>query len=297
MRIRRALLFMPGDSRRKIDKGAGMDVDSIIMDLEDAVALNNKLTARLSVAKALREVDFGRTERLVRTNMVIPNWIYESDIEQTVSAQPDGYVLPKIESAWQIQHVSMLLSKAEDQYGWERNSIKLLAIIETARGVVNLNEIAQSSPRLEGLIFGAEDFSGDIGATRTQAGWEVFYARSATVTYAKAYGLQAIDTVFIDLTADAETLMAETRIALEMGYTGKLAIHPKQVEPMQSVFTPDIETILSAKRLIQAHDEHQESGLGVFEYEGKMVDMPMIRAAITVISNARACGVDVEAIT
>lgn len=296
MRIRRTLLFMPGDSRHKIEKGAGMNVDSIIMDLEDAVALNNKDAARQSVASALREVDFGRSERLVRTNMIIPGWIYTQDIEMTVHAKPDGYVLPKIESAEQIQHVSSILAEYEDQHDWERNTIKLLAIIETAKGIINLKEIASSDTRLETLIFGAEDLAGDMGAVRTTQGWEVFYARSAVVTHAKAFGLQAIDTVFIDLKADEETLIAETTTALQMGYTGKLAIHPKQVEPIQSVFTPTLDEIVAAKDLISAHNDHQSAGTGVFEYQGKMIDMPMIRAALSIVDRAKACGIPVDAL-
>ena len=290
MHIRRGLLFMPGDSRRKIEKGAGLDVDAIIMDLEDGVALNNKVAARESVAQALQEVDFGRSERLVRTNMIIPNWIYTDDIHVTVSAQPDGYVLPKIETAEQIEHVSMLLSAYEDQYGWEQNSLKLIAIIETAKGIVNLKEIAQASPRLDALVFGAEDLAGDMGAIRTVQGWEVFYARSAVVTHARAFGLDAIDTVFIDLKADDEALIEETTLALNMGYTGKLAIHPKQVTPIQSVFTPTPTEIEAAQALVDAHNQHQADGTGVFEYQGKMIDMPMVRAALAVIDRARICG-------
>lgn len=292
MRVRRALLFMPGDSRRKIEKGANMNVDSIIMDLEDAVALGEKEAARYAVAAALREVDFQGSERLVRTNMVIPGWLYDADIAVTVDARPDGYVLPKIENAQQVRHVSAILTQAEERHGWPLNSIRLLAIIETARGVVNLKEIASSDPRLDALIFGAEDLAGDIGARRTDEGWEVFYARSAVVTHARAYQLQAIDTVFINLNAAPETLIEETEIALGMGYTGKLAIHPKQVEPIQSVFTPSMDEIDRARRLIAAHDANQAAGKGVFEYEGKMIDMPMIRAAMIVLERARACGIE-----
>ena len=295
-RVRRSLLFMPGDSRRKIEKAAALDVDSIIMDLEDAVALNNKQAARQSVADALREVDFGRSEVLVRTNMIIPGWLYEADIATTVSARPDGYVLPKIESADQVLRVDRQLADAEQRHGWPPNSLKLIAIIETARGVVNLREIAASAARLDALIFGAEDLAGDMGATRTAEGREVFYARSAVVIHAKAFGLQAIDTVFIDLTAAPEAIMDETRRALEMGYTGKLAIHPKQVEPIQRVFTPDIDAIRAAQRLIAAHDANQAAGTGVFEYEGRMIDMPMVRAALSIVERARACGIALDAL-
>lgn len=290
-RIRRALLFMPGDSRRKIEKGAALDVDSIIMDLEDAIALNQKEAARAAVADALREVDFGRSEALVRINQIIPGWIYKQDIEATVDRRPHGYVLPKVEEAWQVREVSELLTKAEVRNGWNEGTIRLLAIIETAKGVVNLKEIAASDRRVDALIFGAEDLAGDMGATRTAEGYEVFYARSAIVTHAKAFGLQAIDTVFIDLTADDEALIKETEYIARMGYTGKLAIHPKQVEPIQQVFTPKPDEIAAAQRLIAAFNAQQGQGVGVFEYEGKMIDMPMIRAATHILKRAQACGI------
>jgi citrate lyase beta subunit len=289
--IRRSLLFMPGDSRKKIEKGAAMDVDSIIMDLEDAIALSQKENARQTTAEALREMDFGRSEPLVRINQVIEGWIYRQDIEATIDAKPAGYVLPKVEEAWQVQHVSEILSEAEETHGWPLGSIKLLAIIETAMGVVNLKEIAQSDKRLEALIFGAEDLAGDIGAVRTKEGYEVFYARSAVVTHAKAFGLQAIDTVFIDLTAEADVLKAETDYIRKMGYTGKLAIHPKQVAPIQEVFTPSPAEIEAAQKLVDAFNAQQAAGTGVFEYEGKMIDMPMIRAALGILQRAKACGI------
>ncbi|MCS6834788.1 MAG: CoA ester lyase [Anaerolineae bacterium] len=295
-RIRRALLFMPGDSRKKIEKGASLGVDSIIMDLEDAIAFSGKEAARQCTLQALREVDFGRSERLVRLNQVIPGWLYADDLAATIDGQPDGYVLPKVEDPAQVQHVADLLAEAEDARGWPHESIRLLAIIETGKGVVNLREIVTSHPRLDALIFGAEDLAGDIGAQRTRAGWEVFYARSAVVTYAKAFGLQAIDTVFVDLTAPDEALIEETQLILNMGYTGKLAIHPRQVGPIQQVFTPRIDEVRAARQLIAAHEAHQDSGLGVFEYQGKMVDMPMIRSALILLARARACGLDVDAL-
>ncbi|MGB7339125.1 MAG: CoA ester lyase [Phototrophicaceae bacterium] len=289
--IRRALLFMPGDSRYKIEKGAGMAVDSIIMDLEDAIALNQKEVARAIVVDALREVDFGHSEALVRINQIIPGWIYQHDIAATVAQHPAGYVLPKVEDAAQVQHISELLTAAESEHGFEVGSIKLLAIIETAKGIVNLKEIAQSDVRLQALIFGAEDLAGDIGAHRSADGYEVFYARSAVVTHAKAFGLQAIDTVFVDLTAEADILSAETQFIRNMGYTGKLAIHPKQVAPIQAVFTPSLADIESSQKLIDAFNANQQAGTGVFEYEGKMIDMPMIRSAMAIIERARACGI------
>lgn len=288
MRVRRALLFMPGDDRRKIEKGAALGVDAVIMDLEDGVALNNKPAARETIRAALQEVDFGQTERLVRLNPV-GSPFHTDDLDATIDGHPDGYVLPKVESAAAVNEVDTWLAAAERARGWPENSIALLAIIETALGVVALREIAASCPRLAALIFGAEDLAGDIGAVRTPDGWEVFYARSAVVLHAKAFGLQAIDTPFVHLD-DESGLIAETEQALYMGYTGKLAIHPKQVAPIQHTFTPSAEEIARAQALIAAHDAHQAAGTGVFQLEGKMIDMPMIRAAEAVIARAKAAG-------
>jgi citrate lyase beta subunit len=287
IRIRRALLFMPGDSRSKIEKGIALDVDSIIMDLEDGVALNHKPAARATINASLRELDFGRSEKLVRINPV-GSGLHTADLEATIDTQLDGYVIPKVESGAQVQAVSNLLAQRRE----DAHPIALIAIVETARGIVNLREIAESDPHLVALTFGAEDLAGDMGAIRTPEGWEGFYARSAVVLHAKAYGLQAIDTPFVRLDDEAG-FVKETHAALQMGYTGKLAIHPKQVAPIQAIFTPTEEEIHAAKRLITAHDEHQSAGTGVFQLDGKMIDMPMIRAAQAVLDRARAAGIEV----
>lgn len=279
---------MPGDSRSKIEKGAASGVDSVIMDLEDGVALSNKAAARETVAAALREINFGRTEKLVRINPVGSEF-YADDLMATLEAHPDGYVLPKVETPSHVQIVSEYLSAAESAQGWTPGTIALIAIIETARGVINLREIAASDLRLSALIFGAEDLAGDLGATRTAEGWEVFYARSAVVTHAKAFGMQAIDSIYPALD-DPDGLAAETRRAIGMGYTGKLAIHPRQIPVIQDAFTPSDDEINAAQRLIEAHTAQQIAGRGVFELDGKMVDMPMVRAAQAVIARARAAG-------
>lgn len=296
-RLRRGLLFMPGDDRHKIEKGADSGADAIIMDLEDGVALNRKAEARETVRQALKEINFGNTEQLIRINPVNDEInLWKNDLDETIEGNPDAYVIPKVEKASQIRRVDEYLMRAERKYGWLPGSIQLLAIIETAKGITNLKKIARKSDRLAALIFGAEDLAGDIGAVRTPDGWEVFYARSAVVIHAKANGLQAIDTPFIDLTAEDSNLIADTEQAHYMGYTGKLAIHPKHIPHIQKIFTPTEAQIIRAKQLIAAHDANQEEGTGVFAFKGRMVDMPMVRAAEGVLAQARAAGVDLEAL-
>jgi citrate lyase beta subunit len=287
-RVRRALLFTPGDDLRKIEKAASLGVDSVIMDLEDGVALNRKDEARQMILYALQNVDFGRSERLVRINPV-DSGLENDDLAVTLPGKPDGYVIPKVETAHAVWSVGKHVEKAEWQPDFVPDAIRLLALIETAWGVVNLKEIAGADKRLDALIFGAEDLAGSIGATRTNEGWEVFYARSAVVTYAAAFGLQAIDTIYADFN-DVPDLTADAEFAMRMGYSGKLAIHPRQVAPLEAVFTPTDEAIAQAQKLIEAYNEHQKAGTGAFALDGKMVDAPMIRAAETVLARARAAG-------
>ena len=286
----RTLLFMPGDDLKKITKGAGLVVDAIIMDLEDGVALNQKETARQTVLNALTstELDFGQTSRIVRLNPPRKG-MQAKDIAETIQGKPDAYMLPKVETAREVQNIAHTLIEHELYMGLPPESIKLIAIIETARGVVNLREIAQADSRLVALVFGAEDLAGDIGAVRTTAGWEVFYAKSAVVTHAAAFGLQAIDTPYVDID-NIEGLQEATQQAVQMGYTGKLLIHPKQIAPVAEAFTPADADIARAQEIIALHDQHQADGTGVFRFEGKMVDMPMIRAAERVLGRARLAG-------
>ena len=287
MRARRALLYVPGDDRHKIEKSLTLGVDCICMDMEDGVALNRKAEARATIARALRELDFGRSERLARINPV-GSGLEKDDIEAVLPHHPDGIVIPKIESPEQIQWASGIIEAAELSHGWPVNSIRLIVDFETARGILNLKEIASHS-RLDALIFGAEDFAASVGATRTAEAWEVFYARSAVVTAASAYGLHAIDMVTIDF-RDIERVRREAEYGARLGYTGKQIIHPNQVAPVQEAFTPDDEAIAHARRLVEAFDEHQAKGSGAFALDGKMIDMPLVKAAQNLLARARAAG-------
>jgi len=289
MRLRRALLYMPGDSRRKIEKATRLDVDCICMDLEDGVAQSEKSVARAVVLTALGELDFGRSEKLVRINPV-GSGLEADDLAQTIAGRPHGIVLPKVDGAAPIRWLDEQITAAEKAHGWPAGELDILAMIETARAIIHLPDICQASPRLRALIFGAEDLAGDMGTTRTREAWEVFYARSAVVTHAAAFGLQAIDMVAVDY-HDAAALLDEARQGAQLGYSGKQAIHPNQIGPIQAAFTPAPEAIAQARRLIQAYADWQASGVGAFELDGKMVDAPVVKAAERVLSKARAAGV------
>jgi citrate lyase beta subunit len=288
MRARRALLYMPGDDLHKIEKATTLNVDCICMDMEDGVAANRKAEARLAIASALRSLNFGRSERLARINPV-GSGLESQDLAVVLPSRPDGIVVPKVESAAQVHWVSEQISQTERQSGWPSGSILLIVLVETARGIVNLAEIAGADPRLQALIFGAEDLAGDIGMVRTPEAWELIYARSAIVTYAAANNLQAIDMVTIDF-RNRELLIKEAVRGAQMGFSGKQIIHPNQVEPVQEAFTPSDEDIAKAHQVMEAFTRQQAAGYGAFALDGKMIDAPIVKAARRILARANAAG-------
>jgi len=290
MHARRALLYVPGDDRHKIEKAVSLQPDCICLDLEDGVAASRKTAARQVITRALTELDFGRTERLVRINPV-GSGLEADELEAILPAHPDGIVIPKVESSDQVAWVADQLETAELTHGWPLKSLSLLADVETARGFLHLNEIA-ASPRLEAIIFGAEDLAADIGARRTPEAWEVFHARSALLLATAAYGLQAIDMVTIDF-KDTDKLIREARFGAQLGYSGKQVIHPNQVQPVQEAFTPDPAAVAHAQRVVDEFEANLKDGKGAYALDGdKMIDMPLVKAARSVLLRAASTSRD-----
>lgn len=289
MRARRALLYVPADDWRKIQKATTLGVDCVCLDLEDGVAQNRKEEARRNIVQALSALDFGRAERLVRING-LESGLAEADLAAVLPAQPDGIVLPKVLAAEDLRWVEAHIQAAEQRAGWPGGQIILLAIIERARAFLHLAEICQATPRLEALIFGAEDLAAELGVKRTREGWELFHARSTLVMHAAAFGLQAIDWVTVDF-QDVAWVRQEAERGATLGFSGKQIIHPNQVLPVQMAFTPSPEEIVWARELLAAFEVHQAQGKGAFAWQGQMVDRPVIRRAEGILARARAAGV------
>jgi citrate lyase subunit beta-like protein len=197
-------------------------------------------------------------------------------------------VIPKLEKLEQIEWASGMIEAAELEHGWPINSVRLLVDVETAEGILNLKEIA-SHPRLDAIIFGGEDFAASIGATRTKEATELLYARQAALTAAAAFGLQAIDIVTIDF-KDIDSLRAESEYGAQLGFTGKQIIHPAQVEPVQTAFTPDDAAIAHAQEIVKTFQASQARGAGAYALDGKMIDMPLLKNAQKVLERAKAAG-------
>ncbi len=287
MKLRRALLYTPGDSRPKIEKALSLGADSICMDMEDGTAYNRKEKARKTIALALKEFDFGDSEKLIRING-IGTGLEEDDLAETLIYQPDGVVLPKVESFEEVQWLSERIEEMELSQGWELKKIRILAVIESAKGFINLREIA-THPRLDALIFGAEDYAASIGATRTRGGLEILYARSKLVMHAAVNDLQAIDVVFVNF-KDSVNLKIDALLGAQMGFMGKQIIHPNQVFPVQEAFSPSNVEIDYAQRLLSAFESAEAEGVGAIDFEGKMIDMPLVKSARLVIERATLAG-------
>ncbi|HSG43967.1 MAG TPA: CoA ester lyase [Anaerolineales bacterium] len=288
MHSRRALLYMPGDDRRKIEKSTTLGVDSICMDLEDGTAVNKKVEARTVIAKAMKELDFSDSERCIRINS-IGSGFEEEDLKSALAAQPDSIVVPKIESAEQVKWVSGQIESYELSNKLDIGSIRLLIGLETAKGVMNIKEIAEADKRLEALIFGGEDYAASIGAVRTKLATELLYARQATVTTCAANDLQAIDIVYIDF-KDTKGLRVEAQEGAGFGFSGKQIIHPNQVQVTQEAFTPSDDAIAYAKRVVETFEASQKEGKGAYALDGKMIDMPLLKNAQKVLDRAKAAG-------
>jgi citrate lyase beta subunit len=286
MHSRRALLYMPGDDRRKIEKATTLGVDCICMDMEDGVAISHKTEARAVIAQAVKDLDFGNSERCIRINSV-GSGFEKFDLAAAIATNPDSIVLPKVETAAQVRSISEYIEIYELSSKLNIGSIRLLVGVETAKGILNLKEIADADKRLDAIIFGAEDYAASIGATRTKDATEVLYARSAVVTACAANELQAIDMVYIDF-RDTEGLRFEAEQGAGLGFSGKQIIHPNQVEVVQEAFTPSAVAIEYAQRVVAAFAASQKEGRGAFALDGKMIDMPLLKNAKKVLDRAKA---------
>jgi len=281
--VRRSLLFTPGDRPAMLRKAPSSGADVLVFDLEDAVAPAAKDRGRDAVHEVLADPAFDPdAEVCLRVN---PTGIAADDDLAGVlgpDVRLDSVMLPKVERADDVETLGRLL----DEHGW---SLPVIALVETAAGVLHAEAIA-AADGTDALFFGAEDLTADVGATRTPAGDEVAYARQHVVLAAAAAGVDAIDTVFVDI-EDVEGLRADARKAVQLGYDGKPAIHPSQVAPINEAFVPDAEALRWARAVLDAEAEAIAADRGVFTVDGEMIDAPLLRRARRLVERAEAADV------
>lgn len=276
MRPLRSLLFVPGNRRRMLEKARTLPADAVIFDLEDAVPPDEKSAARAMVREAIGAGPYG-SQIVVRIN-ALNTGLGEADLEAVLAAGVQAICLPKAETVKEITHLASLLVVLEGARGLSAGSVSLLPIVETALGVMNAFEMAKASERVRALLLGGEDLCRDLGAIRTKEGPELAYARSQVVVSARAAGVSPIDTVFTDLN-DQDGLLAETRMVRQLGYSGKLLIHPRQIEPVHCAFAPSDEELAYARRVVEGFEATLAKGGGVFALDGKMIDAPIVARA------------------
>jgi citrate lyase subunit beta/citryl-CoA lyase len=292
-RLRRAVHFVPGANEKMLQKSLGLAADSLVLDLEDAVTPENKDSARQTVTDWLKNVDFGQQERMVRMNPLDTPWGVQ-DLEVTMEGRPDSYLVPKVQTKDDLLKIDTILSLMEEQFNYPPGEVKLVVLAtETPQGLLNIRDFG-ACPRVDALSWGAEDLSAAIGARRNRDDQgqflEVFrYARNMTLLAATAAGVQPIDTVFVDI-RDSQGLRQECLEGAWTGFTGKITIHPSQIEVVNEIFSPSTDDIAGSQELLAAFEENQKAGKMAFSFKGQMVDVPHLTRARTILERARQAG-------
>ncbi len=277
----RSLLFVPGNHPRKLAKVFAVGADAAILDLEDAVAVAEKVAARAAVTAALKSER--RCLAFIRVNAMSTEFCH-GDLAAVVGPGLDGIVLPKVEAPWQLQAADWLLAALERAAGLKPGGIDLVPIIETGAGVAAVREIAASGTRIRRLAFGAGDYSVDMNLTWTRDEAEMAHARASIAVASRAAGLEPpVDTVFADL-SDAEGFAASARRALAAGFQGKMCIHPDQVAPANAVFTPSDAELVRARAIVAAFAAAEAAGSASIQLDGQFIDYPIVERARRVLA-------------
>ncbi|WP_434109111.1 citrate (pro-3S)-lyase subunit beta [Enterococcus faecalis] len=284
-RLRRTMMFVPGANAAMLRDAPLYGADSIMFDLEDAVSLKEKDSARVLVHSALKTFDYGNIEIVVRINALDAGGA--EDIEAMVLAGVDVIRLPKTETAQDIIDVEAVITEVEQQNDIPVGTTKMMAAIESAEGVLNAPAIAKSSTRLIGIALGAEDYVTNMKTRRHPDGQELFFALSMILHAARAAGIAAIDTVYSDVD-NTEGFEAEVRLIKQLGFDGKSVINPRQIPLVNTIYAPTEKEIQNAKEVIWGIREAEAKGSGVISVNGKMVDKPIVERAERVIALALA---------
>mgnify|MGYP001714680282 FL=1 len=282
------MMFVPGNNPGMMQDAFIYGPDSIMLDLEDSVTMAEKDAARLLVYNALKTIDYGNTEMVVRINPL--NTAYgKKDVEAVVKAGVHVIRMPKTETAEEVREVEREIERVEKEIGCLGRT-RIMAAIESTLGIVNAYEIAVASERMMGIALGAEDYCANLKTQRSPEGTELLFARQQIVVAARAAGIDALDTVYSNLN-DMETFRKEVELIKQLGFDGKSIINPRQIEIVNEVFAPTEKAIEKAKTIIAAIKEAEKRGSGVIAVNGKMVDRPVVIRAQRTIDLALASGI------
>ncbi len=292
MDLKRSWMFVPGHRQKMIDKALGLSSDAIMLDIEDGVAPNEKDTARRLIGEALgREKIAGSPARFVRIN-AIGHARMDADLEAVVRPGLEGLVLPKVETADEVGRVHAMVAARETALRMAPGAVRFLVAIESPKGLLNAPAIAAASPRVVGLMFGAEDFGRELGLPTSREGEarDMIYARSALVIAASSAHVQAVDGVWVDL-KDTEGLFGFARQSRRLGFSGMSLIHPGQIDPINTIFSPTPDEVSYAEQVVNAFEEANARGDGSIAFGGQLIDRPIVERARRTIELARSLGV------
>jgi citrate lyase subunit beta/citryl-CoA lyase len=291
MDLIRSWMFVPGHRQRMIDKAFGLNADAIMLDIEDGVAPNEKDAARKNIAESLgRDKAPGTPARYVRIN-AIGHPRMDADLAAVIRPGLQGLVCPKVDSPDDVRKVDAILNERELSMKLGKGSVKLLIAIESPSGLLNAPAIAACSSRINGLLFGAEDFGREIGlpAVREGEARDLIYARSSMVIAAASAHVQAIDGVWVDLN-DSAGLLGFAKQSRQLGFSGMSCIHPSQVDAINATFSPTAEEIAYCQKVLQAFEEANARGDGSIAFGGQLIDRPIVERARRTIEMANALG-------
>ncbi len=288
---RRTMLYIPGNNPAMLQQGSVYGADGVLLDLEDAVALNQKDAARILVSHMLKYISYEGCEVTVRVNHIDTPFGHE-DLKQIVPLQPNAIRLPKVETVDEIRRIIEEIEQIEDEHGLPHDRMKVHVMIETALGVQNVYEIAQFSPRIDAISIGGQDLAADMQLVKANDGIGIDYARKQIVMAAKACKIDVFDTVYVDV-ENEDGLREEAEYIKKLGFTGKAIINPRQIEIVNEVFTPTELEIRKAVKIVKAFERNKAEGIGVFAVDGKMVDAPVVQRALRVLEMA---DIDVESV-
>ena len=288
-RLRRSMMFLNAQKPSLIKDPYIYKADSIMLDLEDAVAENQKDAARFSLFHALKEIDYRGAERVVRINGLDTD-LWKEDVRVSVAGGCDCIRIPKTENAEMVKAVEAEVIKAEKEFERPEGSTLIMAALESARGVLNALEVCESSERMMGIALSGGDYTKDLQTKITGTGVELMGARQLMIIAARAAGVQCFDTVFTNLN-DMEAFRREVEIIHMMGFDGKSIINPRQISIVHEIFTPTQKDIIFAEKVVREIDSKKALGIGVFTVDGKMIDIAFYDGAKRTIELAKASGV------
>ena len=286
MELLRSLVFVPGNRANMLERALGFGADVVMVDLEDSVPPGEKAAACEMAAEWVPRLAAAGRRVMVRVNS-LDTGLTSQELDTVVCPELAGISVGKGDTAWDLQQVDQLLGPLESRIGIPRGTIKLVPWIETAMAIVHVYEMARASQRIVGIAFGAEDYTNDMGVIRTDFGEECYYARSAVAVAARAARVAALDGPFVGF-RDPDGLRTDAGTARQMGFTGKFAIHPAQIDIINETFSPHPDDVEYARTVIAAWEEAESEGRGSLSIDGRMVDVPVVKRAQNLLALVEA---------